>query len=186
MPLFYPERLRCLRFHHVIAFNKAEGRFQAPSSADALVRVEAAGFNTEIGAIAFEGTTWLSDPVSGRFSRAPGGYAFDPATLFDPDIGWRPMLDEGLTEIEWTGIDETHGPDRYLISGLADPIRLEVITAGLVRDQEVILDMWFDVTTGHVREVEFDTVYDGATTSWILTFSGYGEPVEVSPPPTGS
>ena len=168
----------------ILTFNKAAGRFEAPTSADALVTVEVAGFNTEIGAIAFEGTTWISDPITGNFALAPGGYAFDPATLFDPDTGWRPLLDGGLSEIEWVGLDSFTGSDRYHLRGLADPERLKVITAGLVEDQEVVLDIWFDTETGAVREVEFSTAFEGDTSTWILTFHGYGDPVEVTPPPS--
>ncbi len=168
----------------LLVFNKAVGRFAAPTSADALVTVAIAGFNTEIGAIAFEGKTWLSDPLTGNFALAPGSYAFDPATLFDPDIGWRPLLTSGLTEIEWLGLDPQAGDKRYRLRGLADPERLEVITAGLVRNQEVVLDIRLDTETGAVREVEFSTVNDGEKSFWILTFSGYGEPIEVTPPPT--
>lgn len=166
----------------LLTFNKAEGRFAAPSSADALVTIAIAGFNTEIGAIAFEGKTWLSDPITSRFTLAPGSYAFDPATLFDPEIGWRPLLQSGLTEIEWLGLDGN--ADRYRLKGLADPERVEVITAGLVKDQQVVLDIALDTTSGAVREVAFSTVYDGAQSTWTLTFNGYGEPVDVSPPPT--
>lgn len=169
----------------LLTFNKATGRFAAPTSADALVTVEVAGFNTNIGAIAFEGRTWLSDPISGKFSPAPGGYAFDPATLFDPEIGWRPLLASGLTDVEWVGFESTEDGDRYHLRGIADPERLEVITAGLVRNQTVVIDLWFDTVTGEVREVEFPTVNEGETSTWTLTFSGYGEPVDVQPPPDG-
>jgi len=168
----------------VLTFNKAVGRFAAPTSADALVTVQVAGFNTEIGAVAFEGTTWLSDPISGNFSRAPGSYAFDPATLFDPEIGWRPLLDSGLSDIEWLGLDATGDEPRYRLRGIGEPERLEVITAGLVRDQTVVLDIRFDTATGAVREVEFSTVNDGETSTWTLTFHGYGQPLDVTPPPT--
>lgn len=167
----------------LLTFNRAEGRFAAPTSADALVTVEVGGFNTKIGAIAFEGKTWLSDPISGDFSLAPGGYAFDPATLFDPTIGWRPMLASGLTDIEWLGLETTAEGDRYRLRGVADPERLEVITAGLVKDQTVVLDIHLDTSTAAVREVEFSTVYDGETSTWTLTFHGYGEPIDVAPPP---
>lgn len=167
----------------ILAFNKAVGRFAAPTAADALVTVEAAGFVTEIGAIASEGQTWLSDPVSGNFAPAPGSYAFDPATLFDAEVGWRPLLESGLTEVEWKGAATKDGEDRYHLSGLADPERLEVITAGLVRNQEVVLELWLDPVSGAVREVEFSTVNNGAISSWVLTFHGYGEALDVTPPP---
>lgn len=169
----------------LLTFNKAEGRFAAPASADALVTIRVGGINTEIGAIAFEGKTWLSNPITGEYSPAPGGYAFDPATLFDPTIGWRPLLASGLTDVEWLGTEQ--GPDggRYRLTATADPERVEVITAGLVRNQTVVLDMRFDIATGAVREVSFDTVNEGETSSWALTFSDYGEDLEVSPPPDG-
>jgi hypothetical protein len=169
----------------LLTFNTAEGRFAAPTSADALVTIRVGGINTEIGAIAFEGKTWLSNPITGEYSLAPGGYAFDPATLFDPAIGWRPLLTSGLTGVEWLGT--VPGPDgqRYRMTATADPERLEVITAGLVRNQTVVLDMRFDTSTGAVREVSFDTVNEGETSSWALTFSDYGEDLEVSPPPDG-
>lgn len=167
----------------IIVFIKAAGRFAAPTAADALVTVEAAGFVTEIGAIASEGQTWLSDPITGNFAPAPGSYAFDPATLFDPVIGWRPLLENGLTDIVWTGAVTRGAESRYHLSGLADPERLEVITAGLVRNQEVVLDLWLDPVSGAVREVEFSTVNGDATSGWVLTFHSYGEPLDVTPPP---
>ena len=168
----------------ILVFNNAAGRFAAPTSADALVTVEAAGFLTEIGAIASEGQTWLSDPITGNFAPAPGSYAFDPATLFDPEVGWRPLLESGLTDIAWTGAVTRGTESRYHLTGLADPHRLEVITAGLVRNQEVVLDLWLDPVSGAVREVEFSTVNDGATSTWVLTFHGYGEALDITPPPT--
>ena len=112
--------------------------------------------------------------------------AFDPATLFDPDIGWRPMLATGLSDVDWVGPESTDAGDRYHLRGTADPERLEVITAGLVRNQTVVIDLWFDTTGGQVREVEFSTVNEGETSTWTLTFSGYGEPVDVQPPPDTS
>ncbi len=169
-----------------IVFNEARGRFAAPSAADAVVTVKAAGFVTEIGAIALEGDTWLSEPITGRFSPAPAGFDFDIATVFDPDLGLGPLLDNGLSDIEWIGLVARDGQDRYHLKGLADPDRVEVITATLVRNQEVVLDIWLDPVTAAVREIEFSTVNKGETSGWLLTFDGYGVPVEVSSPPTES
>lgn len=170
----------------LLTFNKAEGRFAAPTSADAVVTVEVGGFNTKIGAIAFEGKTWLSDPITGKYAPAPSGYAFDPATLFDADVGWRPLLASGLSDVEWLGLEATAQGDRYRLRAVADPERVEVITAGLVKDQTVVLDIRLDTATGAVREVEFSTVNEGETSTWKLGFSRYGEAITVSPPPDDS
>lgn len=167
-------------------FKLAEGQFAAPSSADAVVTLEVGNLNAQIGAIAIAGQTWLTNPITGEWEEAPEGYAFDPATLFDPDLGWRPLLAEGLSDVEWIGEEEHNGEPRYHIRAAADEDRVALILAGLIKKQPVDLDMWIDPETGYVREAELSTVYEGQTSDWFIEFSKFGEPVEITPPDTGS
>ena len=44
------------------------------------------------------------------------------------------------------------------------------------------IDLWLDTVTGHIREAELSTVYQGQTSDWFIEFSEYGEPVEIAPP----
>jgi hypothetical protein len=165
-----------------LEFASAVGRFAAPDSADAVVTVRIAGLSTQIGAVALDGDTYLSNPVTGDFEPAPSGYAFDPATLFDPNLGWRPLLTNGLADIEWLGRVELDGAARYRIKGLADQERVAVITAGLVTGQDVVLDMWIDPATGHVTNVEFTTTYRGEENTWALGFEDYGADITIDAP----
>jgi lipoprotein LprG len=164
----------------------AEGQFAAPSSANAVVTLAVGNINAQIGAIAIEGETWLTNPITGAWESAPAGYEFDPATLFDPQQGWRPLLADGLSDVQWIGEVERNSEPRYHIRAAADEDRVAVILAGLIRKQPVELDMWIDPETGFVREAELATIHEGQTSDWFIEFAEFGESVEITPPDTES
>ena len=165
-------------------FSVAEGQFAAPSSASALVTLAVGTINAQIGAIAIDGVTWLTNPITGAWEDAPEGYDFDPSTLFDPELGWRPLLADGLSDVEWIGEESRNGEDRYHIRAQADEDRVALILAGLIRRQPVAIDMWIEPQSGYVREAELSTVFEGQTSDWIIEFTEFGDPVEITPPDT--
>ncbi|MDJ0952145.1 MAG: LppX_LprAFG lipoprotein [Acidimicrobiia bacterium] len=165
-------------------FSVAEGQFAAPSSANAVVTLEVGNINAQIGAIAIDGRTWLTNPITGEWEDAPAGYVFDPATLFDPELGWRPLLASGLSDVVWIGEEERNGEARYHIRAAADEDRVALILAGLIQRQAVDLDMWIDPVTGYVREADLATVHEGQTSDWFIEFWDFDEPVEITPPDT--
>ncbi|MDH3398534.1 MAG: LppX_LprAFG lipoprotein, partial [Acidimicrobiia bacterium] len=89
-----------------LEFVSATGRYAAPGAAEALVTVSALGLSTTVGAVVIEGDTWLTNPITGTWEPTPPDYTFDPATLFDPEVGFRAMLQEGIPTVEDMG-DET-------------------------------------------------------------------------------
>ena len=89
-----------------LEFKDAVGRFVAPQAADAVVKVAISGINVQIGAIAIDGTVWLSNPITGQWEPAPSTYAFDPTSLFSPELGWRPLLGGELREAALVGREE--------------------------------------------------------------------------------
>lgn len=165
-----------------LEFREAAGRFVAPQAADAVVKVGITGLNVQIGAIAIDGTVWLSNPITGTWEQAPSSYAFDPTTLFSPEVGWRPLLGGELTEAQLVGREESDEGDRYHITGVAPEQRIETITANLVRGQDVAVDIWLDTETGHVLEVQFDATTSAGVSSWNLRFFDYGDDIEIVPP----
>ncbi len=164
----------------LLAFVSAEGRYAAPGSAEAVVTIDAGGVNTQIGAVAIDGETWLSNPITGAWEPAPIGYTFDPATLFDPTVGWRPLLAGGLSDVTLVGDGPEDG--RYHLRGTADQDRVAVITAGMVSGQSPLLDLWVDAATGQVTDVSFPTTYRGDISNWTLAFVDYGAEVDITPP----
>ena len=165
-----------------LALDKVVGRFSAPSSADAALTVTVDGdLKTQLGAVAINGVVWLSNPVTGKFEALPPGYDLDPSTFFDPEDGWRPLLAE-LRDVELVGEEDRGGGTRYHVRGVATAERVERITAGLVRDQEVLIDLWLRRDTGLVVAAEFSTELGGRVSDWTLGLSDYGESFDIEAP----
>lgn len=167
-----------------ISLNSALGQFTVPRSAQAVLEVEVNGsLTTELGAIALDDEIWLSNPVTGEFETLPPGYDLDPSLFFDPENGWRPLM-ANLTDVEFVGTEEIDGNDRYHISGTAPAEQVTIITAQLVRDQDVDIDFWIQPVSGLVSRAEFSTDgLDGnGTIDWTLQLRDYGEDFDISPP----
>ena len=164
-----------------LALEKIVGRYMSPGSVDAALTVTVDGnLKTQLGAVAIDDEVWLSNPVTGRFEPLPTGYDIDPSAFFDPDGAWRPLL-AGLRDVELVG-EENRGGKRYHIRGVAPAERIEAITAGLVRDQDVTMDFWLRRDTGLVTAAEFSTAFDGESIEWKLELSDYGKTFTIDPP----
>ena len=168
-----------------LEFVSATGRYAAPGTADALVTVSALGLSTEVGAVVIEGDTWLTNPITGTWEPTPPGYSFDPATLFDPQIGFRAMLQEGIPTVEDLGdeiVDEA--PLRH-VRFTASGERVEVVTAGMVRGEDVTIDAWIEPDSGELRRAMFPTTIGATPTEWDLSFFDYGADITITPPDLG-
>ncbi len=165
-----------------ISLDNIDGRFSVPGSADAILGVTVAGsLRTELGAIAIDDEVWLTDPVTGEFNTLPPGFDIDPSLFFDPVDGWRPLI-AGLSDVTVVGEEQRDDATRYHLTGTAPAERMQAITAGLVRGQEVDLDLWLHPVTGEVTAIEFATEFDGEVSDWVLELTEYGETFDISPP----
>jgi hypothetical protein len=167
-----------------IELRSLEGRFEVPGAADAVVRVRVGGaLSTELGAVAVDDEVWLSNPVTGDLEPLPAGVELDPSNFFDPEGGWQPLL-SNLTDAELVGVEDRDG-DRYHVRGIAPAAQVEVITAGLVDDLDVPIDVWIHPVTGLVTAVEFTADVGEGPTEWILELRDYGEDFDITAPPGG-
>ncbi|MEL6891981.1 MAG: LppX_LprAFG lipoprotein [Actinomycetota bacterium] len=165
-----------------IALNRANGQFEVPRTAQAVLEVEVDGsLTTELAAIALDDDIWLSNPVTGDFEPLPPGIELDPSMFFDPENGWRPLM-AGLTDVELHGLVERDGADRYHLSATAPAEQVEIITARLVRDLSVEIDVWLQPVNGAVMAAEFSTALDEGDVDWTLTLSNYGADFVIEPP----
>ncbi len=164
-----------------IALDSLLGRFTVPNQAQAELTVTINdSLTTKLGAVAIDEQVWISNPVTGDFETLTDGYDIDPSRFFDPTGGWKPLL-ANLADVTLIGIED-RGGDRYHIRGTAPAQQVRNITVGLVRDQDVPVDVWVHPDTDLVTAVEFTTVIDGAASHWALTLSNYGEIFTIEPP----
>ena len=161
-----------------IELDAVVGRFAAPADADAIVTVTIDGnLVTELGAVALGSDIWLSNPITGDFEPLPPSYDIDPSRFFDPTGGWRPLLD-GLASREL--LDDG---DHYVVRGVAPQAELRRVTAGLVRVDDVVVDLWLDPYSALVRRVEFSVSDgDGVESEWRIDLSGYGDSFVIEAP----
>lgn len=164
-----------------IALDSMLGQFSVPRQAQASLDVEVDGnLRTRIGAIALDDEVWISNPVTGNFETLPEGYDIDPSRFFDPEGGWQPLL-ANLQGVELAGIDQ-RGGERYHLRGIAPASEVRNVTAGLVRDQDVPVDLWIHPQTSLVTAAEFTTAIDGSETHWLLELDRYGDEFTIDPP----
>ncbi len=164
-----------------IALDGLRGQFTVPTRAQAELSVTVNdNLATRLGAVAIGEEVWISNPVTGDFETLPTGYDIDPSRFFDPEGGWRPLL-AALTDVTMVGIAD-RGGDRYHVRGTAPADQISNITVGLVRDQEVDVDLWIHPTTSLVTAAEFETTIDGERAQWMLELTRYGETFAIEPP----
>lgn len=164
-----------------IALDDLIGQFTVPTKAQAQLTVTVNGdLTTRLGAVAIDDEVWISNPVTGDFETLPDGYDIDPSRFFDPEGGWQPLL-ANLRNVELVGIDD-RGGERYHLTGIAPSAEVRNITVGLVRDQDVPVDLWIHPTTSLVTQAEFETLIDGAKSQWALALDRYGQRFSIEPP----
>jgi lipoprotein LprG len=147
-----------------------------------VVEVEVGGaLTTELAAIAVDDDVWLSNPITGEMEPLPPGTELDPSNFFDPEGGWRPLL-ENLTDVELVGVEDRDGTT-YHVRGTAPAAQVEVVTAGLIDGTDVVVDLWIDPATALVTAIEFDVDVGDGEMHWQLELTDYGEEFEIAPPP---
>ena len=164
-----------------IALDSVRGQFAVPTRAQAELGVTVNGnLATRLGAVAVDEEVWISNPVTGDFETLPAGYDIDPSRFFDPEGGWRPLL-ASLQEPTIVGVDD-RGGERYHVRGTAPAEQVSNITVGLVRDQDVEVDLWIHPSTFLVTAAAFDTTIDGEPASWALELGRYGDEFVIEAP----
>lgn len=161
-------------------FASAVGRYAAPASAEAVMKVKAGDITVQMGTISVDRRTWLTNPLTGRWEELTPGTGFNPAVLFDPETGWSALLAD-LTDVVFVATES----GAHHLSGTIPGERVETLTAGIAEPQSVLLHLWLDAETALLRRLELSTVGEAGVSDWVLVLSGYGEPVQIEPPPTG-
>lgn len=164
-----------------IAIDRVVGEFTVPKSAQAVLDVEVNdSLKTQLAAIALGDEVWLSNPITGKYETLPAGYDIDPSAFFDPQNGWRPLL-ANLADVELLG-REDRGGDRIHIRGTATKEQMKIITAGLVRNQDVTIDFWIHPVTALVTTAEFTTDLGDGPIEWTLDLTQFGDDFEIVAP----
>jgi lipoprotein LprG len=173
-----------------LSFRRALGAFVAPDRALAMVRVIGPGIITDVDVISVAEIQWQTNVVTGAWEELPPNWGFNPAVLFDDDIGIQAVLLADLSEValaEPENLAESEGPDELLYSVTAVAIgeNLYQMSGYLIGPAQVKIQLWirpdtFELVRIVVTEPEPDD--EELESIWQVDISNYDELIDIEPP----
>jgi lipoprotein LprG len=170
-----------------LSFRRAEGDFVAPDRAQATIRVIGPGFVAEVQVINIGEIQWETDFLSGEWQELPPEWGFNPAVLFDPEVGIQPILEKDLSELEWVGMEELEevpGVSLYALTGEIDGERLNQLSLGMISPETMTVKLWIAPDTFELYRMQITEEATGGDepTVWKVDFWDYNHIVEIVPP----
>jgi lipoprotein LprG len=170
-----------------IAFRRAEGYYVAPDKARATVRIIAPGLVADVHLISIGAIQWETNAVTGRWQELPPDWGFNPAVLFDPQIGLQSILERDLSQLELRPPQRLkEGPPKqlYTVAGQLDGRRLHTLSDGLLGPETMAVTLWIDPDDFNLHRVLVITPGDeNEATTWQLDFAEFDRVVSIQPPP---
>jgi predicted small lipoprotein YifL len=171
----------------LLAFGRAEGDFSAPDRAQGSVRFSASGIVAALKFISIGDNYWQTNPLSGKWEEYPAGSFFNPATLFDAEIGLQPILETDLADLRLEGseeLEEMPGKLLYALTGRLRTDRIYQLSGGMMGPDTLNLRLWIDPATFDIHRLQLDgpSPADGEGTHWRIDFLEFNTPVSIQPP----
>jgi len=173
--------------NHTLAFRRAEGDFQSPDRTHATVRVIGPGIVAEVEIISVAENQWETNLLSGEWQALPPNWGFNPASLFDQEIGIQSILESDLRELQLRGyeeLDELPGQLFYALEGKLEGEGLYRLSYGMIGPETMDLSLYVAPDTfelyrlniiHHRPEAEEDTL-------WQIDFWDFDRPLNIVPP----
>jgi len=172
---------------NTLSLRRAEGDFVAPDRARAVVRVIAPGLVTEISVISVAEIQWETNVLTGEWEELPPDWGFNPAVLFDAEVGLQSILATDLTEVEFVETQKIEdGPDEqlYHLQGRVGGEKLFRVSGGLIGPQPMAIELWVAPETFELYRVVLTEPEAGADepSIWQVDLSRFDQVVEIAPP----
>jgi predicted small lipoprotein YifL len=177
--------------NRTLSLGRTEGDFSAPDRAQGQARIIAPGIVASVKFISVGGRYWQTNPLSGKWEEYAPGTFFNPATLFDREIGLPPILASDLLNLRLDGVEELKempGLQLYALTGKLAGERVAAMSGGLIGPAEMDIRLWVDPQTFDlVRIVIVEPAAGGAeATTWQIDFLDFNKPVDIQPPATAT
>jgi lipoprotein LprG len=173
-----------------LSFRRARGAFVAPDRALATVRVIGPGIITDVDVISVAEIQWQTNVVTGDWEELPPNWGFNPAVLFDDEIGIQAVLLADLSQValaEPENLAESEGPDEllYSVTAVANGENIYQMSGFLIGPEQVDIQLWirpetFELVRIVLREPEPD--HEELESIWQVDISNYDELIDIQPP----
>jgi hypothetical protein len=173
----------------ILSFRRAAGAYVAPDKAKATVRVIGPGLITDIDVISIAETQWQTNVATGAWEELPPNWGFNPAVLFDENVGLQAILTADMTNLqlgEPQNLKDEDGPDQllYTLTGEVTGESLYEMSGTLIGPESVTVEIWVAPETFELMRVIVTESVPGVAepSIWQLDFSNFDEVVEIVPP----
>ena len=177
-----------------LSFRRARGAFVAPDRALATVRVIGPGIITDVDVISVAEIQWQTNVVTGAWEELPPNWGFNPAVLFDDEIGIQAVLLADLAEVQLAepeNLAESEGPDEllYSLTAVASGENIYQMSGFLIGPEQVDVQLWiqpetFELVRIVVREPEPGS--EEGESVWQVDITNYDEIIDIQPPEVGN
>ena len=173
-----------------LSFRRATGAFVAPDRALATVRVIGPGIITDVDVISVAEIQWQTNVVTRAWEELPPNWGFNPAVLFDDDIGIQAVLLADLSGValaEPENLAESEGPDEllYSVTAVASGENIYQMSGYLIGPEEVTLQLWIRPETFELVRIvvhEPEPNHEDQESIWQVDISNYDELIDIQPP----
>ncbi len=172
---------------NTIAFRRTDGDFVAPDRTQATVRVIAPGIVADLKIISLGDDYWETNLVSGEWQHLPAGTGFNPAILFDPQVGLQSILETDLNALNLEGmeeLDEVPGKKLYAITGQLLGGKLYQMSYGMIGPDQVQVKMWIAPASYDLYRVFITEPANSSRLerTWQVDFYNFGQAADIQPP----
>ena len=179
--------LAFLNQEQTFAFRRAEGDFVAPDRARATIRVIGPGLVAEVQVINIGEIQWETNFLTGEWQELPPDWGFNPAALFDAEVGIQPILEKDLSSLDWVGLEELEevpGKPLYALMGEIDGERLYQLSFGMMGPEKMTILLWIAPETFEMYRMLITEAPHGEdeATIWQIDFWDFDQVVEITPP----
>jgi lipoprotein LprG len=167
-----------------LSLRSAEGDFARPDQMGVHLKVLLAVAAAELDMIALGNDQYLTNVLTKQWEVLPPEFGFNPAIMFDQQVGLEQLLKAGLDNAHWVGVEMVDGKSVYHVQGNLSGERLQGMSGGLISKGPVDVDLWIEPDTYLPRKaviVDKDSDPEKPTT-WTMTFSSYGKDVNITAP----
>ena len=145
-----------LDYAETLNFRRAEGDFVSPDRAHATIRIIAPGLVAEISIIGIGENYWETNLLTGEWIALPPGTGFNPAIMFDPQIGFQPILESDLSNLQLLGTEELEdlpGIPLYALTGTLAGERLWQMSYEMIGPETMSVQMWIEPESYYLYRV---------------------------------
>lgn len=173
---------------NLISLVRADGNYAAPDRAEATVLVKLTGFVTKVDVISVADIQWQTNPLTNQWEELPPNWGFNPAVLFDAEIGLPTILSADVSNLVLLGREKLEeGPDAELLmlTGKVAGDRLFQMSGGLIGPaaadaQLLVMPDTFELVRVVLTEPAASA--DESSSVWQVDFANYDQAVEIQPP----